>query len=90
MSKNIKNFYACNTFFRYVIDAHVVALIMETVDCKDIDKFWLWIAQSNWPNSIKRTQEQYLQLFYIQQIRTKATRESEIAIISTLIERKEE
>ena len=90
VSKDMKNFHTCDTFFKHVIDAYVVALIMEKVDCKNIDKFWLWIARSNWPSSIKRTQEQYLQPFYIQRIRAEATRESEIAITSTLIERKEE
>lgn len=41
MSKDIKNFHACDTFFRHVIDANAVTLIMEIVDCENIDKFWL-------------------------------------------------
>ncbi len=37
--KDIKNFYIYNTFFRHVVDVHVVALIIETTNCMDIDKF---------------------------------------------------
>lgn len=47
MSKNMKNLYICNNFFKHVIDAYVIILIMKTVNGKDINKFWSWIAQSN-------------------------------------------
>lgn len=40
----MKNFHKYNIFFRYVINAYLVILIVKTINYKDIDKFYLWIA----------------------------------------------
>lgn len=37
----MKNFYIYNTFFNYMIDVYIIALIIETIDYKNINKFWL-------------------------------------------------
>ena len=60
VSKDIKNFHVCNTFFRHVINAYIVALLMKTTGHKDIDKFKAWVARSDWLCLIEKVQEQYL------------------------------
>ncbi len=44
VSKDMKNFYACNTFFKNLIDAHVIALVIEKSCQKSIDEFQAWIV----------------------------------------------
>lgn len=39
VSKEMRNFHACDTFFRHLVDAHTIALLMETAGDKSIDKF---------------------------------------------------
>lgn len=39
VSNNIKNFHAYDMFFKYLIDAHMIALIMEEIGQKSIDEF---------------------------------------------------
>lgn len=44
VSKDIKNLYRCNTFFRPVVDAYIVILLTETNGYKSIDEFKAWVA----------------------------------------------
>lgn len=44
VSKDMKNFYAYNTFFKHVVDTHIIALFMKTTSYKDIDKFKAWVV----------------------------------------------
>ncbi len=90
VSRDMKNFHACNTFFKHLVDAHVIALLMEESGQNSIDEFQVWIAQSDWPNTIKQAQEQYLRPFYIQSIRTNTRKKTEYEVIATLSDRKEE
>lgn len=39
MSKDIKNFYTCDTFLKHLIDIYVIALIMKESSQKNIDEF---------------------------------------------------
>ena len=90
VSKDMKNFHACDTFLKHLIDADVIALVMEENDQKSIDEFQTWIAQSDWPSAIKRTQEQYLRPYYIQKVRADAKKKTEAEVIATLSDRKKE
>ena len=90
VSKDMKNFHACDTFFRHVVDAHIVALLMETTGHKDIDKFKAWVARSDWPHLIEKVQELYLRPSYIQFLWAKGKREHKLAIDIALMGRKEE
>lgn len=90
VSKDMKNFHACDTFFRHVVDAHIVALLMETIGHKGIDEFKAWVAQSDWPRLIEKVQELYLRPSYIQFLRAKGKRESKLAVDIALMGRKEE
>ncbi len=90
VSRDMKNFHACDTFFKHLVDAYVIALLMEESGQNSIDEFQAWIAQSDWPNAIKQAQEQYLRPFYIQSVRTNARKKTEYEVIATLSDRKEE
>lgn len=37
--EDMKNFHICNTYFRHVINAYIVALLIKTTSHKNIDKF---------------------------------------------------
>ncbi len=37
--KDMKNFHVCDTFFKHLIDVHVIALVMEESGQKSIDEF---------------------------------------------------
>lgn len=39
MSKKIKNFYACNTFIRHVINVYIIVFIMKKLDFKNNTNF---------------------------------------------------
>lgn len=43
----MKNFHIYDIFFRYIININIITLVIEIVDYKDINKFWLWITPSN-------------------------------------------
>ncbi len=53
VSRDMKNFYAYDTFFKHLVDMHVIALLMEKSGQNSIDEFQVWIAQSDRPNAIK-------------------------------------
>lgn len=44
VSKDMKNFHTCDTFFKHLIDVHMIALVMEESGQKSINKFQAWIA----------------------------------------------
>lgn len=44
VSKDMKNFHICNTFFKHIIDVYIVVLLIETTGHKSIDKFKSWVA----------------------------------------------
>lgn len=39
VSKDMKNFYTYNSFFRYIINPYIIALIIEIIDYKSINIF---------------------------------------------------
>lgn len=39
VSKDMTNFYTYNSFFKYIINTYIIALIMEIIDYKNIDIF---------------------------------------------------
>lgn len=90
VSRDIKNFHAYNTFFKHLVDVHVIALLMEKSGQNSIDEFQVWIARSDLSNAIKQAQEQYLRPFYIQFVRTNARKKTEYEVIATFSNRKEE
>lgn len=38
------SFYVYNTFFRYIVNAYIVILVIKTTSYKSIDKFKAWIT----------------------------------------------
>lgn len=67
----MKNFYACNNFFRSLIKGHVVALVMHTAGCKTISAFDIWLLQLDWLAFIQEMDILYLP-FTIKSIQAKA------------------
>ena len=47
VSKDMKNFYACNNFFKTVIDINVVALCITSTGYKDISTYKKWLINSD-------------------------------------------
>lgn len=86
----MKNFHTCNIFFKHLINAYMIALVIEENGQKSIDKFQAWIAQSDWPSAIKRIQKQYLRHYYIQRVRANTKKNTKADIIAILSNRKEE
>ena len=44
IAKKMKNFHACDDFFRLLVEAHVIALAMNTAGCITIDFFAVWLS----------------------------------------------
>lgn len=85
----MKNFYACNTFFKHIIYIYTIALVMKESGQKNIDDFQAWIAQSDWPSAIKQAKKPYLSPYYIPNIRANAKIKTDIEVIATLSNRKD-
>ena len=49
VSKDMKNFYTCNDFFKTVIDAKVFVLCITCAGCKNIGTYKKWLVNSDWP-----------------------------------------
>lgn len=65
VSKDIKNFYACDDFFKTVIDANVVTIFITSARCNDISIFQRWLGNSNWLEEIFRLGNLNLNLFEV-------------------------
>lgn len=63
ISKDMKNFYACNDFFKTVIDANVVTLYITSARCKDISTYKKWLINSDWSEEISKLDTLNLKLF---------------------------
>ena len=52
--KDMKNFYACNDFFKTVIDANVIAFCITSARCKNISIYKKWLVNSDRLEEISR------------------------------------
>lgn len=73
ISKDMKNFYLCNDFFKTVIDVNMVAFCITSTRCKDINIYKKWLVNSDWYVEIFRLKNLNLKLFEIQKLRSQAT-----------------
>lgn len=86
----MKNFHAYNIFFRHVVDAYIIILLIEITNHKGIDEFKAWVAQSDWPCFIEKIQKLYLKPFYIQSFWAKNKQEGKLVIDIILMGQKKE
>lgn len=70
----MKNFHACDDFFRLLVEAYVIALAMNTAGCNTIDFFRVWLSQSDWPDLINDIKS-LCGPFAVSSIRAKAERD---------------
>ena len=73
VSKDMKNFHACDDFFKTVIDVNVVAICITSARCKDISIYKKWLVNSDWPEEIFRLENLNLKPFEVQKLRSQAT-----------------
>lgn len=85
----MKNFHACDDFFKLLVEAHVVALVMHTAGFKTINAFRIELSQSDWPPFIHETDVLCLP-FTIGSIRAKAKQDVEEVAEILLATRKSE
>lgn len=69
-----KNFHHLDNFFWTVIKALTVTLCMHVADCQIIDIFQGLFSSSNWPIFIAKVEAEYLGIFKVQSIHTKASK----------------
>lgn len=86
----MKNFHICNTFFKHIVDAYIVILLIKINRHKSIDEFKAQVAQFDWPHYIKKVQELYLRPFYIKLLLAKGLRENQLSINTALIKQRKE
>ena len=86
----MKNFHACNDFFKTVIDANVVTLCITSAGCKDISTYKKWLVNSNWPKEIFRLENLNLKPFEVQKLRSQATQKVNETTATTLAAKQEE
>lgn len=84
-----KNFHYLNNFFQTIIEVLIVNLCMHHITgCKTIDAFQSWLGISNWPHLITKIEAQYLEIFKVQLIYTKISKQTTINIANVLAEKK--
>ena len=65
----IKNFYACDDFFKPIIQAYIIAFCMHHQNLTKIDDLQTWLSYNNWPNLITQVEKEYLSLEKVQSVR---------------------
>lgn len=56
----IKDFYACDDFFRTIVQAHIIALFLYYQDFTKINDLQTWLSKNNCPDIIAQIEKQYL------------------------------
>lgn len=69
VTQKVKDFHACDEFFRTVIHAHVIALCMHHLGLIKIDDFQTWLSRNNWPELIRSIEQKFLGPEEVQNIR---------------------
>ena len=86
----MKNFYACDDFFKTIIDVNVIALCITSVGYKDISTYKKWLVNLDWLEEISRLENLNLKPFEVQKLRSQATQKVNETTATTLAAKQEE
>lgn len=85
-----KNFHHLDDFFQTVIEALTMTLCMHVAGWQTINTFQGLLGNFNWPIFIAKVEAEYLGIFKVQSIRTKALKRIKNAVAVALAEKKAE
>ena len=85
VSKDMKNFYSYNNFFKTVININMVAFCITFARYKKISIYKKWLVNSDWPEEIFRLKNLNLKPFEVRKLWSQVTQKVNkiIAIILT-------
>ena len=64
----MKNFHACNNFFKTVIDINMFTLCITSARYKNISTYKKWLVNSDWPEEISKLENLNLKPFKVQKL----------------------
>ncbi len=64
----IKDFHACDNFFKTIVQAHIIALCMHHQGLTKINDLQTWLFRNDWANLISQFEGQYLNFEKVQNL----------------------
>lgn len=86
----IKEFHACDDFFRTVVQANLIALCMNVSGCASSAAFQTWLSRNNWPALLKLVVEKYLSPLAVHTFRKESDQQVESEVAKLLKTRQQE
>lgn len=70
ISKEIKDFHACDEFFNQVLDAHILARLMLETGTTTLSALLQWISTHRWPSVVKLLSSDYGDPMFVERRRS--------------------
>lgn len=62
ISMKVKDFYACNNFFKTIVQAHIIALCIYYQGVTKINDLQILLSRKNWLDIMAQIEKQYFSL----------------------------